>query len=64
VVQPHWLSTNGGTLPPIDGTSPEKACVAGPSAALDAIWHTNQYYDCFFYAPGEFQTTGWKYGER
>jgi len=64
VVQPHWLSTNGGTLPPLDGSSPEKAWVAGPSVALDAIWHTNQYYDCFFYAPGEFQTTGWKYGER
>ena len=64
VVQPHWLSTNGGTLLPLDGSSPEKAWVAGPSAALDAIWKTNQYYDGFFYAPGEYQTTGWKFQAR
>jgi hypothetical protein len=32
--------------------------------ALDAIWKTNNSYDCFFYAPGEYQTRGWKYFER
>src|SRR6202007_197203 len=25
---------------------------------------TNSFYDCFFYAPGEYQTRGWKYLER
>ncbi len=64
VVQPHWLSPNGGSAPLLDGTSPDQAWVAGPAEDLDAIWKTNQYYDCFYYAPGDYQTTGWKYGER
>src|SRR3954468_10904911 len=52
VVEPHWLSPEGGSTPPLDGSSPEHAWMAGPSDALDAIWHTNNYYDCFFYARG------------
>jgi len=64
VVQPHWLSPNGGSVPLPDGSSPDQAWVAGPAEALDAIWKTNQYYDCFYYAPGDYETTGWKYGER
>ena len=59
VVKPHWLSPSGGFSFPLDGTSPDHAWPAGASDALDAIWKTNQYYDCFFYAPGEYQTTGW-----
>lgn len=62
VVQPHWLSPTGsGTQ---DGTAPAHAWPAGPAEALDAIWRTNHYYDCFFYAPGEYETHGWKYIER
>ena len=64
VVKPHWLSPGGGTDAPLDGSSPVKAWTAGNAAALDDIWRTNNYYDCFYYAPGEFQTTGWKYVER
>ena len=64
VVEPHWLSPGGGPVAPQDGSSPAQATVAGPAAALDAIWKTNNYYDCFFYAPGEYQTHGWKYLER
>ena len=64
VVQPHWLSPTGGTGSSLDGSSPERAWLAGPAAALDAIWKTNSYYDCFFYAPGEYETTGWKSMER
>lgn len=64
VVEPHWLAPNGGSLAPLDGSSPEQAWSAGDAGALDAIWNTNNYYDCFFYAPGEYQTTGWKYPER
>jgi hypothetical protein len=64
VVQAHWLSTNGGTALPLDGSSPDHAWAASNSAAVDAIWHTNNYYDCFFYGPGEFQTTGWRWLQR
>src|SRR5438045_6205482 len=64
VVEPHWLSPNGGAIPSLDGGSPERAWMAGPADALDGIGHTNQYYDCFFYAPGEYQTRGWKFGVR
>jgi hypothetical protein len=60
VVEPHWLSTNGGTAAVLDGSSPDAAWVAGSADALDAIWRTNNFYDCFFYAPGEYDTTGWK----
>jgi len=59
VVNPHWLSPAGGTVQPLDGSTPDQAWLAGPSDALDAVWRTNNYYDCFFYAPGEYQTTGW-----
>jgi hypothetical protein len=61
VVQPHWLAPNGGTVQPLDGSSPQQAWAAGNPDALDAIWKTNNFYDCFFYAPGEYQTRGWKY---
>ncbi|HEY5911219.1 MAG TPA: LamG-like jellyroll fold domain-containing protein, partial [Verrucomicrobiae bacterium] len=64
VVAPHWLAPGGGTLLPLDGSSPERAWVAGPASALDAIWKTNNYYDCFFYDPGEFQTTGHRFMQR
>jgi hypothetical protein len=64
VVAPHWLSPNGGPVPPRDGSSPQHSWVAGPADALDAIWKTNNYYDCFFYAPGEYQTTGSKWQQR
>ena len=64
VVEPHWLSPGGGSIEPKDGSSPAQAWLAGPAQALDAIWRTNNYYDCFFYGPGEFQTRGWKYPER
>lgn len=60
IVKPHWLSPGGGTVPPLDGSSPEHAWVAGPAAALDEIWRTNNFYDAFLYSPGEFQTRGWK----
>ena len=58
VVEPHWLTPDGGATPPLDGSSPDHAWLGGPSEALDAIWKTNNYYDCFFYAPGEYQTSG------
>jgi hypothetical protein len=64
VVRPHWLSPNGGTTLPLDGSSPARAWRAGPTAALDEIWRTNNYYDCFLYAPGEYQTRGWKHETR
>jgi hypothetical protein len=64
VVQPHWLSPSGGVAQPRDGTSPAQAWAAGAADALDAIWHTNNYYDCFFYAPGDYETTGYKYLQR
>jgi len=64
VVQPHWLSPSGGTTLPLDGSSPARAWVAGPATALDEIWRTNSYYDCFHYAPGEYQTRGWKHETR
>ena len=57
VVSPHWLSPAGGTVEPLDGSSPEHAWAAGSADALDAIWRTNNYYDCFFYAPGIYQNT-------
>jgi hypothetical protein len=64
VVQPHWLSPTGGVAAVLDGSSPERAWAAGAADVLDAIWKTNNYFDCFFYAPGEYQTRGWKYYER
>lgn len=64
VVEPHWLSPAGGSGEPLDGSTPEQAWPAGSAAALDAIWRTNRYYDAFFYAPGEYLTTGWKWIER
>ncbi len=64
VVEPHWLSPGGGSVEPQDGSSPAQAWLAGPAQALDAIWKTNNYYDCFFYEPSEYQTHGWKYLER
>jgi hypothetical protein len=59
VVQPHWLSPTGGGSGPPDGSSPGQAWAGATADALDAIWHTNNYYDCFFYGPGEYQTRGW-----
>jgi hypothetical protein len=64
VVQPHWLSPGGGLTGPPDGSSPDQAWAAASTGALDAIWKTNNYYDCFLYAPGEYHTTGWKYQQR
>ena len=64
VVEPHWLSPGGGTVEPRDGSSPEQSWAAGSADALDAIWKTNNFYDCFFYAPGDYETRGWKYLER
>ena len=64
VVEPHWLSPTGGSEVPLDGRSPARAWRADTPKALDAIWKTNNYYDCFFYSPGEYETKGWKYGER
>ena len=64
VVQPHWLSPNGGTSAQLDGNSPDRAWLANPAAALDAIWRTNNYYDCFFYAPGEYETIGSRFEQR
>ncbi|MDB6031085.1 MAG: hypothetical protein JWM16_1423, partial [Verrucomicrobiales bacterium] len=63
-MQPHWLSPTGGYLEPRDGSNPLQALLAGPADAMDAIVKTNNYYDCFFYAPGEYETRGWKYQER
>ena len=64
VVQPHWVSPAGGPTEPRDGSSPDRAFAAATAAQLDAIWRTNTYYDCFFYAPGDYPTTGWKFLER
>ncbi len=64
VVQPHWLSPAGGSGEPLDGSSPERAWPAGSADAVDALWRTNAWYDCFFYAPGVYETRGWKYYER
>lgn len=64
VVEPHWLSPTGGTVQPLDGSAPDRAWAAPSAAALDAIWKTNNYYDCFFYAPGVYETTGWRYATR
>ncbi len=63
VVEPHWLSPTGAVMAQ-DGTAPERAWGAGSADALDAIWRTNRYYDCFFYAPGLYETTGFRYGQR
>ena len=62
VVEPHWLSPLGNGAR--DGRSPEGAWAAGSADALDAIWHTNNYYDCFYYAPGVYETRGWHYYNR
>ena len=64
VVKPHWLSPTGGSVAPLDGSSPDQAWAAASANALDAIWHTNNWYDCFFYAPGEYQVRGSSYGVR
>jgi hypothetical protein len=64
VVEPHWLSPAGGGGVVRDGHSPEGAWAAGTADALDAIWRTNNYYDCFYYGPGVYQTRGWRYGQR
>jgi hypothetical protein len=64
IVQPHWLSPSPEPDGSKDGGAPERAWPAGRVSALDAIWRTNSYYDCFFYAPGEYETTGFKYLER
>lgn len=64
VVQPHWLSPEGGSARVLDGRSPASAWRAGTADALDAIWRTNNYYDAFFYAPGVYETRGYKYLER
>lgn len=64
VVQPHWLSPAGGEELPQDGSRLERAWAVPHAAALDAVWKTNAYYDCFFYAPGVYETHGWKYQER
>jgi hypothetical protein len=64
VVEPHWLSPTGGVASPWDGSDAAHAWSAGTADSLDAIWKTNDFYDCFFYGPGEYQTRGWKYLER
>jgi len=64
IVQPHWLSPSGGSVPPLDGSAPEQAWSADLATALDAIWKTNNYYDCFFYAPGVYETSGWRWETR
>ncbi len=64
VVQPHWLSPTGGPVVPADGSDPEHAWAVMDATALDAVWRTNSYYDCFFYAPGVYETKGWKWLER
>src|SRR5207249_2221028 len=33
LVTPHWLSPAGGSVPPLDGSSPDHAWLAGPSRA-------------------------------
>jgi hypothetical protein len=64
VVEPHWLSPGGAVGGTRDGSSPARAWAAGSADALDAIWRTNNYYDCFYYAPGLYETRGWRYEER
>jgi hypothetical protein len=64
VVQPHWLSPQGGSELPLTGDSPSRAWPVQNAASLDAIWRTNAYYDCFFYSPGIFETTGWRFPDR
>jgi hypothetical protein len=64
IVEPHWLSPTGGSIQPQHGSSPDQAWFAGTADALDAIWKTNDYYDCFFYAPGVYETSGSQYGFR
>src|SRR6185436_19362689 len=66
VVEPHWLSPSGGGDEGgvLDGRSPASAWAAGSADALDAIWRTNNFYDCFYYAPGLYETRGWRYGQR
>lgn len=64
VVEPHWVSPTGGPVGSQDGRSASTAWPGGTARALDALLRTNNYYDCFLYAPGEFQSTGWKYAER
>lgn len=63
IVQPHWLSPDGG-VEPRDGSSAARAWKAAAADELDAIWRTNNYYDCFFYAPGTYHTRGFRYLER
>jgi hypothetical protein len=60
VVKPHWLSPEGAGAS-ANGSNPGQAWQAGSANALDAIWKTNNYYDCFFYAPGVYETRGWKF---
>jgi hypothetical protein len=64
VVAPHWLAPQGGVQEPRDGSDAAHAWVADSAAALDAIWQTNNFYDCFFYAPGEYQSKGNKFALR
>ncbi len=64
IVEPHWLAPDGGTIQPLDGSSPDRAWRAPNTAALDAIWRTNNYYDCFYYAPGVYETSGARYATR
>jgi hypothetical protein len=64
VVKPHWLSPTGGGTPPLDGSSPNRAWAGNSADVLNAIWHTNDWYDCFFYTPGEYLTRGCSYGIR
>ena len=63
VVKPHWLSP-AGAGESANGSSPGQAWPAGSADALDAIWKTNNYYDCFFYAPGVYETRGAKFQTR
>lgn len=62
VVEPHWLSPEGS--PDGNGSGPDQPWAAATAAALDSIWRTNNYYDCFFYAPGTYLTTGFRVEQR
>jgi hypothetical protein len=64
IVEPHWLSPSGGAENPRDGSSPARAWPSGNADAVDAVWRTNRFYDCFFYAPGTYETRGYKWIER
>jgi hypothetical protein len=64
VVKPHWLSPAGGTVAPLDGSSPEHAWAASPANVLADLWRTNNFYDAFCYAPGVYETIGWRYADR